>query len=56
MNAPFDVTDATGATWIECSWCGELNRVGIPWCACGHRADRPRLRCNCLPCVRRRTR
>lgn len=38
-------------TTIACSWCGMLNAAGGAWCGCGHRADQPRLRCDCVPCL-----
>ncbi len=38
-----------------CSWCHEGNecpRGELVWCAnCGHRADVPRLLCNCSVCL-----
>jgi hypothetical protein len=38
---------------ITCSWCHELNRVtpGPTSCSnCGHRADLPRMSCDCPAC------
>lgn len=40
---------------VSCSWCHEMNDVGeLPtWCSsCGHRADLPRMECNCPVCLR----
>lgn len=38
-----------------CSWCHEANecpRGELVWCFnCGHRADVPRLLCNCMRCL-----
>ena len=40
-----------------CSWCHHANecpRGELVWCTnCGHRADVPRLLCNCTACLRR---
>jgi hypothetical protein len=45
----------TMATTITCSWCHEPNRIGqdpaSTYCSCcGHRADVPRLACDCPLC------
>lgn len=44
----------------KCGWCGEYNecpRGELCWCAnCGHRADVPKLICNCLACVGKKLR
>ena len=41
-----------------CSWCHQGNECPqgeLVWCAnCGHRADVPRLLCNCTLCVTNR--
>lgn len=38
-----------------CSWCHHANecpRGELVWCTnCGHRADVPRLLCNCMKCL-----
>lgn len=39
---------------VSCSWCHEFNEVGEAptLCrACGHRADLPRMECNCPTCL-----
>ena len=37
----------------SCSWCHAFNPTTARWCAaCGHRADVPRLACDCPPCRR----
>lgn len=42
-------------TLVQCSWCHEMATVGAPpWpaCAhCGHRADQPRMDCDCRACL-----
>jgi hypothetical protein len=37
---------------VSCSWCHEINDLGqFTYCAtCGHRADRPRVDCDCEVC------
>ena len=38
---------------VSCSWCHELNEMkqGPTLCVkCGHRADIPRLECDCRSC------
>ena len=40
---------------ITCSWCHELNKLrhdgGRVFCwSCGHRADVPRVQCDCRKC------
>lgn len=41
---------------VGCSWCGRFNAVagrGWPTCGgCGHRADLPRIDCECERCAR----
>lgn len=41
-------------TWQSCPWCGRFNHVFPQHCTtctgCGHRADRPRLFCDCVKC------
>ena len=43
-------------TGISCSWCHETNWVDSgcwPMCKnCGHRADAPRMECDCISCIR----
>jgi predicted Zn-ribbon and HTH transcriptional regulator len=47
-------------TGRSCSWCRTCNAmllVGPTFCRqCGHRADLPRLDCDCLACRRQRAR
>jgi hypothetical protein len=45
-----------GVTWRTCSWCHRLNIIDPVaeqrrYCPdCGHRADVPRLECDCSRC------
>lgn len=37
---------------VSCSWCENLNAEGRKFCAnCGHRADLPRVKCDCPKCA-----
>jgi hypothetical protein len=42
--------------FVTCSWCheaNELDRVHKTFCfSCGHRADVPRIECDCRKCRR----
>jgi hypothetical protein len=47
------------STQTMCSWCHQTVALTEPpvWCPhCGHRADRPRVACDCPPCVEGRRR
>jgi len=38
---------------VSCSWCHEPNPADQKYCSnCGHRADLPRVKCDCLMCSR----
>jgi hypothetical protein len=42
--------------FVTCSWCheqNELHPVHKTYCICGHRADVPRIECDCRLCRRR---
>jgi hypothetical protein len=41
-----------GSTFVSCSWCHTVNPVAVRSCPeCHHRADRPRMLCDCSRCA-----
>ena len=43
---------ASHRRWISCSWCNHLNPDDARFCTeCGHRADKPRMECDCSRCI-----